>query len=123
VSADSADRTASHAKTLDLDQQQTALDRRAQLREAFDRAQAAKLKSQEQQQPKAEAKELGNSHAPRPEPHLKPIGEIRRAVDREIDNEKMQREAERSKAITEAFRERAMQQRLRESELNHDRDR
>jgi hypothetical protein len=121
VSADPKPRSTSHAKTVDLDQQKNALDRALKLQKEFERANTAKGNSLTQQKSLREENAVHVSHAPRPQPHLRPPdGEIRRQVDRQIDDEKRARESERAKELLEIFKE---QQKTRESENDRDRSR
>jgi len=116
VSDKPQDRTTSHAKTVDLDQQKNALDRALSLKEQFDRAKAAQ-QSLEQQQIQQREKQGHTSHAPRPEQHLRPQGPDRRAVDRQIDKEQLSKEAQRAQQL---YKERQNQQKM--LGVDHDRD-
>ena len=115
---------ASHAKTVDLNYEKNPLDRALKLNAEFNRGSAIK-NSPEQQKSGQEEKARHLSHAPRPETHLKPPdGEIRREVDKKIDEEKLNKEHERAKALNEAYKEqqRGRQQQL-ENEKTNDRSR
>jgi hypothetical protein len=123
VRANPPERSTSHAKTADLEQQQTALDRALALKEEFNRAKAAAERALEQQKAVQASKENQSSHAPVPEQHLRPEGEIRRLVDKQIDEEKQQKENDRSRSISEEYKELAKQQQDRDLELQKDQDR
>lgn len=112
-------RPTSHAKTVDSNEKETALA----LKKQFDRADAAHVQSRERDNARQPEKAGIPSHAPRAEPHLRPEGEIRRAVDRQIDKEKLARDNQRAKELAQAFRERDEQQKTRDRENDRDKGR
>jgi hypothetical protein len=118
VSASATNRSTSHAKTVDLDHQKNALDRALALNEEFKRAKAAQDRAL-QQEKIVPLEKTGPSHAPRPEPHLRPEGEIRRAVDKEIDQEKLERENQRARELNEAIKRQAEQQKMQLNNQRH----
>jgi hypothetical protein len=105
-------RTTSHAKTVDLGEQKNSLDRARALKEQFGRTNVGHEHAREQQNIPQQQRTAEASHAPRPEAHLRPAGEIRRAVDREIDKEKLAREDQRARQASEAYKARLNQARL-----------
>lgn len=109
VSENSSDRSVSHSKTVDLDQQQTALDRAQRLKDAYNRALAEKLEPEKSAPTEAHSKQIQNNHTPAQDLHLRPAGEIRQIVDKQIDAENRQKEIERAKALNEAAESRARQ--------------
>jgi len=94
----------SHAKSLPTDERKTSLDRQARLKDVFDRATAGLEAEKTQAQGGQEGRGEPKSHAPAPELHLRPEGEIRRAVDRQIDKEKLSKETARAEALAEEIR-------------------
>jgi hypothetical protein len=112
-------RATSHAKTVTLTEQKTALDRARALKAEFDRTRAAPPKAREQDNSRQVETVRGRSHAPRAEQDLKPKGEIRRAVDRQIDKEKLAKENQRALALNQAYKE--LQQQQKGRDLNRDR--
>jgi hypothetical protein len=109
---DPAKRSTSHAKTVEMDAQKNSLDRAAALKEQFDRAHAAPAKAREQDNARQAQNISGPAHAPRAEEHLRPQGEIRRAVDRQIDKELLAKEDQRAKQASEAYKARLNQGRM-----------
>jgi hypothetical protein len=106
---------ASHAKTLDLEQQKNTLDRAEPLKPEFDRAKTeAPEKVPEPQKPELAKPDLPQ-HAPVPGLSLKPQGAIRQQVDRQIDEEQRRQLALRSRALVERFKQ-------AEKEREHGRD-
>lgn|GEM_PF-6680499 len=113
-------RLVSHSKTVDLDQQQNALDRTQKLKDAYDQAIAEKQKAADISPLQPETNASQSQHAPGQEPHLKPVGEIRRLVDQKIDAENRQKEIDRAKALNEAAKLRAREHSLQDRE--HEKD-
>jgi hypothetical protein len=108
---DPASRSTSHAKTVDLGEQKNSLDRAAALKSQFEQAHAMPVKAREQDNVRQPENISGPPHAPRAEQHLRPQGEIRRAVDRQIDKEMLARENERARQVSEAYKARLNQTR------------
>ena len=102
-------RSTSHAKTVDLSEQKNSLERTPALKEQFDRTNKGHEHAREQQNTPQEQRTAEASHAPRPEAHLRPQGEIRRAVDRQIDKEKLAREHQRALEANQAYKARLNQ--------------
>ena len=113
-------RLVSHSKTVDLDQQQNTLDRTEKLKDAYDQALAGKQKAADISPLQPETNTSQRQHAPEKEPHLKPVGEIRRLVDQQIDAENRQKEIDRAKALNEAAKLRAREHSLQDRE--HEKD-
>jgi hypothetical protein len=113
MSGDAHDRTTSHAKTVDLNYEKSALDRALALKEQFNITKAAQ-QALEQEKIRQAENASRTSHAPKPEQHLRPEGLIRREKDREIDMELQRKEAQRSDAVNNAraFKHRAKQQKI-----------
>lgn len=112
----SGERITSYAKSVNMDAKESSLDRTAPLKGQFNRTQTA------QEKPRAHAREQQNvpeikrraepSHAPRAEQHLRlPDGPIRRAVDRQIDKEKLARDNERARQANAEYQARQRQAR------------
>jgi len=121
VSDNSTKRSTSFAKTVnDLVHEESALDRARALKAEFDRAKNAHEHSPEKEKTRQTQETASLSHAPVPEPHLRPDGsQIRRAVDRQIDKEKQVKAGARPKALSDAYKARFNQHKI----LNPDRDR
>jgi hypothetical protein len=109
---DPSKRSTSHAKTVEMDAQKNSFDRAAALKEQFDHAHAAPVNAREQDNVRQAENISGPSHAPRAEQHLRPQGEIRRAVDRQTDKEMIAKENERARQASEAYKARLNQARL-----------
>ncbi len=91
-------RSTSFAKTVDgLAHEESALDRARALKTEFDRAKNAHEHSPEKEKTRQTQETASLSHAPVPEPHLRPDSQIRRAVDRQIDKEKQAKAGGRPK--------------------------
>jgi hypothetical protein len=96
------ERSVSHAKTVDLGHSQNALNRAQKLKEAFELAKA-QPETQEQQKTQQDGKTEQQAHAPQPQLDLKPPdGDIRREVDKQVNDEKLTKLQERAKALQEA---------------------
>jgi hypothetical protein len=101
-------RTTSHAKTVDgLVHEESALDRARALKEEFNRDKPAPEHSRAREHDKDQQSEkaVDLAHSPRPEPHLRPEGPIRREVDRQIDKEKLEKLNQRAKELSKACKE------------------
>ena len=110
MSDDLKKRSTSFAKTVDgLVHEESALDRALSLKEEFERAKSVHEHAREQERPPRTQETMGTSHAPKPEPHLRPEGNIRRAVDRKIDNEKLKQAGQRAKELKDALKEHEQQ--------------
>ena len=99
-------RTTSHAKSVEgLYQPENALDRARALKQDFERA--ARHDTNEKTLPQDRTSETPDTsrYAPRPEPHLRPEGPARRAVDRQIDKQKRSKEAERALELAKDFKQ------------------
>ncbi|MGC2468004.1 MAG: hypothetical protein WA517_22630 [Candidatus Acidiferrum sp.] len=122
VSDNSTKRSTSFAKTVDdLVHQENALDRARALKAEFDRAKNAHEHSPEKEKTRQTQETAGLSHAPVPEPHLRPDSQIRRAVDRQIDKEKQAKAGANPKAVRDAYKARFNQQH-KMLRRDHDRD-
>jgi hypothetical protein len=110
-------RATSHAKSVDLTHDQSALDRARALKEQFQRVQSGQEHAREQQNIPQQQRTGEQSHAPRPQAHLRPQGQIRRAVDRQIDKEKLAKENERARQANAEY-----QARQRQANLNRTKD-
>lgn len=115
------DRTTSFAKTLDANERKTALERAAPLKAQFARANDAPEHAREHEKTRQPESAHGLGYGARPEAHLRPEGEIRRAVDKQIDKEQREKLIQRLKESNQACKERAAQQKARN--LNKDRHR
>jgi len=99
-------RTTSHAKSVEgLYQPENALDRARALKEDFERA--ARHDTNEKTLPQDRTSETPDTsrYAPRPEPHLRPDGPARRAVDRQIDKKERSKEAQRALELAQDFKQ------------------
>ncbi len=117
------ERPTSHAKMVDLNERESPLDRARALKREFNRTDAVHEQSRAQEKARQSRETDGPSHAPRAEPHLRPEGDIRRAVDRQIDKEKLARDHQRAKELAQAVREREEPHRQRDREDDRDRSR
>jgi hypothetical protein len=100
-------RATSHAKAVDLDHQKNALDRAASVGQPFARAVAVPEHAREQQNLPRGKGRAETAHAPRPEQHLRlPDGQIRRAVDKQIDAQKQRQEDQRARQANEELKAR-----------------
>jgi hypothetical protein len=118
----SGERITSYAKSVNMDAKESSLDRTAPLKGQFNRTQTAQEKprphAREQQNVPEEKRRAEPPHAPRAEPHLRlPDGPIRRAVDRQIDKEKLAKENERARQANAEY-----QARQRQANLNRTKD-
>lgn len=102
-------RSTSFAKTLDLEYPQNALDRTRSLSDEFNRAHANEEPKKEDSKT-AQLQETQTRPAlPALEPHLRPQGRMRMAVDRQFHNEKLTDAQRRALQLKEAAEKRAKQ--------------
>ena len=103
-----ADRHTSAAKNVDgLHHEESTLDRALRLRDEFNRAHRPEEREKAEAQKAAPERPPDRSavHTPAPGLHLKPPdGQVRRAVDKQIDDEKQNKLNERVRNLNDAYK-------------------